>query len=128
MAAQTAPAVAAPRPAPIAKAGFSTRDRLHAWGGRTRTPESVRNKIHLNCRHNFREIGRNGAPETFRVRAAALGICSSRKDFGRRFQRGRPNSIAAELVSMPGWSDSNSGMRKENNPLGHAVFCTRLRL
>jgi hypothetical protein len=84
---------------------------LAGWGGRTRTPESVRNKIHLNCRHNFRGIGRNGAPETFRVRAAALGICSSRKDFGRRFQRGRPNSIAAWRLRMPGWSDSNSGMR-----------------
>src|SRR5712691_8837284 len=59
-----------------------TETRLAGWVGRTRTPESVRNKIHLNWRHNFRGLGRNGAPETFRVRAAALGICSSRKDFG----------------------------------------------
>src|SRR5712691_7014831 len=56
---------------------------LRGWCGRTRTRESVRNKIYLNWRHNFRGLGRNGAPETFRVRAAALGICSSRKDFGR---------------------------------------------
>src|SRR6266702_4005000 len=31
-----------------------SRDRLPGWGGRTRTAESVRNKIHLNWRHNFR--------------------------------------------------------------------------
>jgi hypothetical protein len=29
------------RPAPIAKAGFSMRDRLHAWGGRIRTSASL---------------------------------------------------------------------------------------
>jgi hypothetical protein len=28
----------------------------------------------------------------------------------------RPNSITAERFNMPRWSDSNFGMREENNP------------
>ena len=40
---------------------------LRAWGSRTRTAESVRNKIHLIGRQNFRQFDRNDAAEMVRV-------------------------------------------------------------
>src|SRR5215211_4953018 len=39
------------------------RDRLAGWAYEIRTRESVRNKLHLNWRHNFRGFGRNSAAE-----------------------------------------------------------------
>src|SRR5713101_3601781 len=72
-----------------APSSIVTETGLAGWGDETRTPESVGNRIHLNWRHNFRGFGWNCAAETVRVRAAALRICSSRKDFGRRCPRGR---------------------------------------
>ncbi len=97
------------------------------WGDETRTPESVGNKIHLNWRHNFRGFGWNCAAETVRVRAAALRICSSRKDFGRRCPRGRWSRQLGAESHLVGWWDSNCGMRKEKNPVVPTAFCTRLR-
>src|SRR5215208_3100121 len=41
--------------------------QLAGWAYEIRTRKSVRNKLHLNWRHNFREIGRNSVAETVRV-------------------------------------------------------------
>jgi hypothetical protein len=38
---------------------------LPGWDERTRTPESVRNKIHLNWRHSFRGFGRTAQQRLF---------------------------------------------------------------
>jgi hypothetical protein len=37
-------------------------------------------------------------------------------------------TLTAGLFNMPGWSDSNSGMRKENNPLPYVILRSTCRL
>jgi transposase len=117
----------------VDKAVYALRNRIERFFNRAKNSRRVATRYDKLIESFaafvlLARFGRNGAAETVRVRAAVWRICSSHRDFGRHCRRGKPNSMAAGLFSMPGWSDSNSGMREENNPLGHASFCTRLRL
>jgi hypothetical protein len=76
MVAQTELAVAAPRPAPIAKAGFSTRDRLHAWPCETRFLEALANEHNprvIRCKHRTAQP-RAPAPPPFANPAPSEGF------------------------------------------------------
>jgi hypothetical protein len=91
--------VAAPRPAPIAKAGFSTRDRLHGWHGRTRTGESIGIKIRAFRREISVDLAEMAQQRRFALELRALPTCSWGKDF--RAAARRPTCLAPNCLNRP---------------------------